>query len=541
MSRTQKEKQQAFKQKLQSEGADSFADGPRPWEQWDESGNQNDNRVWEGTARRIYPKKKAARGFGDRLLSGLAVIALGSMMIGIAGVYFSTPSTPQQARSTIQPPPIVIASRTTAPPAARPTESADRATPVIAQLDTLAPPAAGIPAPPEKHQTILEPTATAERTTPVIQADSIDKVAVETVVTEGTVTTTVYTRQPSQEEPELVAMIATTAPPFTHADSPYEETPLTATTESTRPGQTGAPPIEPLVVAQTGAEESTAPAVVEQAAATVTEPAVIALAETEIAEPAVVEQPTETATEPAVVALAGTDVAEPAVVEQPTETATEPAVIALAGTEIAEPAVVEQPTETATEPAVVALAGTEVAEPAVVEQPTETATEPAVVALAGTEVAEPAVVEQPTETATEPAVDAQTGTIDTETAVTEETAKPTAAAGIVALNTPAAETGTAPDIGRELETATQTPVLPEAKTGKWVINLSSYTRKTTAERMLAVFRQKGVDAEVFSTTINDKPMHRIRVTGFESARSAKAEISTLEQQLGLEGIWVSKR
>jgi hypothetical protein len=489
MSRTQKEKQQAFKQKLQSEGADSFADGPRPWEQWDESGNQNDNRVWEGTARRIYPKKKAARGFGDRLLSGLAVIALGSMMIGIAGVYFSTPSTPQQARSTIQPPPIVIASRTTAPPAARPTESADRATPVIAQLDTLAPPAAGIPAPPEKHQTILEPTATAERTTPVIQADSIDKVAVETVVTEGTVTTTVYTRQPSQEEPELVAMIATTAPPFTHADSPYEETPLTATTESTRPGQTGAPPIEPLVVAQTGAEESTAPAVVEQAAATVTEPAVIALAETEIAEPAVVEQPTETATEPAVVALAGT----------------------------------------------------EVAEPAVVEQPTETATEPAVVALAGTEVTEPAVVEQPTETATEPAVDAQTGTIDTETAVTEETAKPTAAAGIVALNTPAAETGTAPDIGRELETATQTPVLPEAKTGKWVINLSSYTRKTTAERMLAVFRQKGVDAEVFSTTINDKPMHRIRVTGFESARSAKAEISTLEQQLGLEGIWVSKR
>jgi hypothetical protein len=515
MSRTQKEKQQAFKQKLQSEGADSFADGPRPWEQWDESGNQNDNRVWEGTARRIYPKKKAARGFGDRLLSGLAVIALGSMMIGIAGVYFSTPSTPQQARSTIQPPPIVIASRTTAPPAARPTESADRATPVIAQLDTLAPPAAGIPAPPEKHQTILEPTATAERTTPVIQADSIDKVAVETVVTEGTVTTTVYTRQPSQEEPELVAMIATTAPPFTHADSPYEETPLTATTESTRPGQTGAPPIEPLVVAQTGAEESTAPAVVEQAAATVTEPAVVA--------------------------LAGTDVAEPAVVEQPTETATEPAVIALAGTEIAEPAVVEQPTETATEPAVVALAGTEVAEPAVVEQPTETATEPAVVALAGTEVTEPAVVEQPTETATEPAVDAQTGTIDTETAVTEETAKPTAAAGIVALNTPAAETGTAPDIGRELETATQTPVLPEAKTGKWVINLSSYTRKTTAERMLAVFRQKGVDAEVFSTTINDKPMHRIRVTGFESARSAKAEISTLEQQLGLEGIWVSKR
>ena len=436
MSRTAQEKQQAFKQKLQSEGADSFADGPRPWEQWDESGNQNDNQVWEGTARRIYPKQKATRGFGDRLLSGLAVIALGSMIVGIAGVYFSTPSTPRQARSTIQPPPIV-ASRTVAPPAARPTEAANTATPVIAQLDTLAPPAAGIPAPPQKQQTILEPTTTTERTTPVIQADSIDKVAVETVITEGAVTTTVYTRQPSQDEPELVAMIATTAPPFTQEAAQYEEPPVAATTETTLPGQAEAPATEPVVVAQAEAEEVTAPAVVEQAAETVTEPTVVALAETEVTEPAVVEQTAEVITEPTIVA--------------------------------------------------------------------------------------------------------QTGAVESETAVIEETTKPVAEA-VVLNTTPTTDAETAPDIGRELETATPTPVLPEAKTGKWVINLSSYTRKPTAERMLAVFQRKGVvDAEVFTTTINDKPMHRIRVTGFQSARSAKAEISTLEQQLDLEGAWVSKR
>jgi hypothetical protein len=512
MSPTQQEKQQTFKQKLQSEGADSFADGPRPWEQWDESGNQNDNQVWEGTARRIYPKQKATRGFGDRLLSGLAVIALGSMIVGIAGVYFSTPSTPRQARSTIQPPPIV-ASRTVAPPAARPTEAANTATPVIAQLDTLAPPAAGIPAPPEKHQTILEPTMTTEQATPVIQANSIDKVAIETVITEGAVTTTVYTQQPSQDEPELVAMIATTAPPFTQEAAQYEEPPVAATTETTLPGQAEAPATEPVVVAQAEAEEVTAPAVVEQAAETVTEPTVVALAETEVTEPAVVEQPAETVTEPAAVALAETEATEPAVVEQPAETVTEPAAVALAETEVAEPAVVEQPAETVTEPAAVALAETEATEPAVVEQTTEVITEPTIVA--------------------------QTGTLESETAVIEETTKPAAEA--VALNTPATEAETAPDIARELETATQTPVLPEEKTGKWVINLSSYTRKPTAERMLAVFQRKGVDAEVFSTTINDKPMHRIRMTGFQSARSAKAEISTLEQQLDLEGAWVSKR
>ena len=181
----------------------------------------------------------------------------------------------------------------------------------------------------------------------------------------------------------------------------------------------------------------------------------------------------------------------------------------------------------------------EIVELAVVEQPAETTTEPAAVARAETEVAEPAVVAQTAEVVTEPAIVTQTGTVESETAVIEETTKPAAEA--VALNTPATEAETAPDIARELETATQTPVLPEAKTGKWVINLSSYTRKPTAERMLAVFQRKGVDAEVFSTTINDKPMHRIRMTGFQSARSAKAEISTLEQQLDLEGAWVSKR
>lgn len=478
MSRTQREKQQTFREKLQSEGADSFADGPRPWEQWDESGSQGDNRVWEGTARRIYPKRKAARGFGDRLLSGLAVIALGSMIVGIAGVYFSTPSMPRQAHSTIQPPPIV-ASRITAPAPARPAESADTATPVIAQLDTLAPPAAGIPAPPQKPQTILEPAMTTDRATPVIQADTVDRVAVETVITEGTVTTTVYTRQQTQEEPELVAMVATSAPPFTHEATQYEAAPaMAATTETALPAQTEAP---------------------------LTKPPVIARAEVEAATPPVV--------------ATGIDrsASDTAAVLQTTETVT----------------------AAVTTPSIAAETGTVTTEPAIVEQTTGVVTTPITMAQADAITSEPAVVEHTTAAPAEPDNVAQTETANLETTVTEETAQPAAAAEVVAINTPAAAAETAP--AREVATATQTPVLPEAKTGKWVINLSSYTRKRTAERMLAVFQQKGVDAEVFSTTIKDKPMYRIRVAGFESARSAKAEISTLEQQLDLEGAWVSKR
>ena len=488
MSRTQTERQQAFKERLQAEGADSFADGPRPWEQWDESGNQGDNRVWEGTARRIYPKRKAVRSFGDRLLSGLAVVALGSMLVGIAGVFLSTPSTPRQARSTIQPPPI-FARRTTAPAATTPTEPAATTTPVIAQLETLAPPAAGIPAPPSKPQTILEPTlATARRTpSPVIQADSVDRVAVETVITEGAVTTRVFTRQPSQDEPEMIAMIATTAPPFTHAAAQHEEAPVATATETVLPGQNEAAAMAAVVVAPAEIGEVTAPAVVEQATETISEPAIVALAETAPTEQDVAGQATKTITEPAVITLAETAPTNPDAAEQKS-------------------AVMSAPSTT--------------------EQ-------------GGAAATEPAVDEQTAAVLTAPDIVAQTGPLDSDIAVIEETTQPAAAA--VALNTPATAAETTPDITRELETATQTPVLPAAKTGKWVINLSSYTRKSTAERMLAVFQQKGVDAEVFATTINDKPMYRIRVTGFEHARSARAEISTLEQQLDLEGAWISKR
>jgi len=516
MSRTQKEKQQTFREKLQSGGADSFADGPRPWEQWDESGNQGDNRVWEGTARRIYPKRKAARGFGDRLLSGLAVIALGSMIVGIAGVYFSTPSTPRQAHSTIQPPPI-LASRITAPALARPAESADTAAPVIAQLDTLAPPAAGIPAPPQKPQTILEPAITSDRTTPVIQEDTLDRVAVETVITEGTVTTTVYTRQPTQDEPEMVAMIATTAPPFTHETAQDEEAPVTAATTETVPtGQTEVPVTAPVVIARAEVEAATAPPV----AAGMDSPA---------SDTAVVEQTAEVVT---------------ATIEETMAAATPTAITADTGTVIAAPAIAGQTTEVMTAPAISAQTDVITTETAVVEEEETVAvvTAPATMQPAEPAVTEPADIEHTTEVPTAPDNVVQTGTADLETAVIEETAQPAAAtAEVVALNTPAAAAEPAPEPAREVATTTQTPVLPDAKTGRWVINLSSYTRKRTAERMLAVFQQKGVDAEVFSTTINDKPMYRIRMAGFESARSAKAEISTLEQQLDLEGAWVSKR
>jgi hypothetical protein len=483
MSQTQEEKQQAFREKLKTKGADGFADGPQPWEQWDESGIQGDNRIWEGTARRIYTKKSTPRGIGERLLSGLAMVAIASLVAGIAGVYFSVPTTLQQASSKIQPAPIVASRHNTRP-------SSPAETTALAQLDTLPSPAAGISTAPQKPLTVLQPTfietLTDSQTDTLAQTDSVDQVSVETVITEAAVTTTITTRQPSQHKPNVVAMIATTAPPFTHESTAETKQAVTPVTAAVREEQTAV--IEPLVIEQAEESATAAVVVVEQAA---------------IATP---EHTDASAADPMILAQADFTAAEPAVIEQAEAPASAPDVIEQTTTITPEPP--------ATEPLVVAQAEPAVTEPLVVAQAEPAVTEPLVVAQAEPAVTEPLAIEQLEAPATETAI---------------------------ALNTTESSVETAPDITRELETATQTLALPVTATGQWVINLSSYTRLSTAERMLAVFKQKGVDAEIFTTTVNDKPMHRIRVAGFANSRSAKAEISTLEQQLGLNDAWISRR
>ena len=45
MSPKSKEELHRFEQRMHDKGSDGFADGPRPWEHWDESGNQANSRV----------------------------------------------------------------------------------------------------------------------------------------------------------------------------------------------------------------------------------------------------------------------------------------------------------------------------------------------------------------------------------------------------------------------------------------------------------------------------------------------------------------
>jgi cell division septation protein DedD len=77
--------------------------------------------------------------------------------------------------------------------------------------------------------------------------------------------------------------------------------------------------------------------------------------------------------------------------------------------------------------------------------------------------------------------------------------------------------------------------------GAWVVNISSYRFESMASRKLAEFRKKGVDAEIYPVTIKGKPMFRIRAIGYDSRKEANTWVSLLEDRLGVDSAWVSKR
>jgi len=452
MSQESNDKRRAFEQKMRDQGADGFADGPRPWEAWDESGHQANSRVWEGSARRVN-----GNSLGHRILSVLAFMTLATLLVGIGGVYYTHTQTQVQqvAETGAQPLPVI-----NRPPPIMATPDREVVVAAVTEtedLNVLTAPAAGDEATqpeveaaaettvtqneilPPTDEVVPESTAdvtpeTATETVPPTTNDSIGSVAIETVVTEQSITTTVYTRHQQQNEPDIVSTIETTPPPFAREIALIEQ----ETTEHPPAAQT-----DTLVLTEVEAIDT------PEAAPSYEEPQALAPD----------EQTGDTTT------IAAVEENTEAVVTEPVEETV------LEATDDQPDAIVEEtPAEPAEDVMTVALAE-ENSAGAVVESPAETVPEPVEVQQA--EIAE--------------------------------------------------------------------PVFPVAKTGDWVINLSSYTWKSTANRKLALFQQQGVDAEVFEVIIKDKPMYRIRVTGFENSRAAKAEIPMIEEKLNLEGAWISKR
>lgn len=123
-----------------------------------------------------------------------------------------------------------------------------------------------------------------------------------------------------------------------------------------------------------------------------------------------------------------------------------------------------------------------------------------------------------------------------ETATVQDTATETANQ-VAMLDAPATTDGSAG--GAAVDAATTTA--PAPKGGDWVVNLAAYNSESVAQRMLEEFRNKGVDAELVTITVHDKPMLRIRTSGYQSASEAREWVALLEERLDLEGVWISKR
>jgi hypothetical protein len=338
-------------------------------------------------------------------------------------------------------------------------------------------------------------TSTTAETIPPAASESIDSVAIETVVTEQSVTTTVYTRHPRQDEAEIVAAIETTPPPFAH-------------TASAEPQQ-AAPDLQPPSVSVSEAEARTA-------TAPTTSPEVLQAA-----------TPAETSTE-----TANQDQPERATDTPPAEMTVPTATVAPAGTGM-EPA--DSRKISATLPAVTngqRMARQDTSPTGQAEEITAVEVTERTTSISADESPVEAVTDIPLEP-----VDEQPDTVTAVTTAEEEPAAET----VTVAGVDRGNTSSVPDVSTNQDIDNEAVVAPVAKTGDWVINLASYTWRSTASRKLALFKQQGVDAEIFEVMINDKPMYRIRVTGFESSRSARAEIPAVEQKLHLEGVWISKR
>lgn len=502
-----KEKIRAFEQKMHDEGADGFADGPRPWETWDESGAQagNSKRIWEGKARRIYKHTSVQRTLGDRIISALAMLALATMVVGIVGVYLTEEKPQPVAWTAIHPTPIPLAGQGGTADRQRLPERLARPAPVVAEIESLPAPAAGN-------------TAAA--------GDS-----------------------PA-------------------ADLPANDTPLLSGGAESGPEVDATPGITPPAAGVPAAEPAWDAAASSEGIEVVTTPSAVLLTSSDSrapeggdASPGTGMDPElamEIATAPAVdnilaaapVAVSGmmpqtfrgsdsrearTPVAANRIIRDTTSPATADTAAPATGTA----ATAERDAITDTP------AGVSESPPQdVVQADTPTALPDSNAPMAANDAAltesqeeVPAAAAPP---ATPAAAPAPVSSAKPDTAADEpDTAATEAPAG----DEPPITTGKdAPPGEHTVATlATAEPVTAAAPAGGWVVNLASYKYEAMARKKLDEFQAKGVTAEIEHTRINDRPIYRVRVTGFDSSRSARASISSLEKTLGLKGVWISRR
>lgn len=507
-----KEKLRAFEQKMHDEGADGFADGPAPWETWDESGAQagNGKRVWEGKARRIYKTAQLQRSLSDRILSGLAMTSMTVMVVGIAGVYLTEEQPQSVAWTAVQPTPIPLEKANRQQLPAR----VQRPAPVIAEIEPSRPGTAG-----SATKALDRPVTETEASATPALADAGTEPAgnvapfVETAAATTPAEKSAWDPAINDSDIEIITAPAALLLSSTAASSPdggdnafendvseMKMDPELAMEIATAPAVGSDLDAEPVTVTRMTTQETGADTTTSSTGSDSTMPGAT--------------QPARDMINRGTASLAATDSATP-------ETDTITAGFATA-------AEMNTAAESTT-------ADTDLAQLAAAHPETTTAHEAGSEIMAATDME---ALDNLPPTAAGPAVTVAESPADSDLQAQDKSAA-------TGKDSPASETTVVALAEPEPAAVVPSPATADAAaaapTGGWVVNLASYTYESTARKKLAEFQAKGVTGEIERITVNDKPLYRIRVTGFESSRSARASIPELQKTLGLEGAWIARR
>ncbi len=85
----------------------------------------------------------------------------------------------------------------------------------------------------------------------------------------------------------------------------------------------------------------------------------------------------------------------------------------------------------------------------------------------------------------------------------------------------------------------QSQVAEPVPAGPWYINLASLTSRDAAEKLLAAYRQQGVEAKLQEVAVKDKRWYRLRMGPFANQNDAARNAERIKRLLQVKEVWVT--
>ncbi len=94
-------------------------------------------------------------------------------------------------------------------------------------------------------------------------------------------------------------------------------------------------------------------------------------------------------------------------------------------------------------------------------------------------------------------------------------------------------------VGEKVQLAKKPLIEKPASVGPWYINLASLTSRDAAEKLLAAYRQKGVNAKLQEVAVKDKHWYRLRMGPFSNQNDADRNAERIKRLLQVKEVWVT--